>query len=138
MQARALPGRGHSSLQTGVDGLIRKTGRNLQISEPGRCRGVNKDKNKGVRRCAKFRQTLGSDQESVDMTLTNQCKFEVLCSIEWDLQCAPSLSTSSADKGKKATTLDYLESWDITASASPCALDWEIKNVRWRCVATEG
>jgi hypothetical protein len=95
-------------------------------------------KAKSVRRCVDFKQTLASDEQSVDLRLTNGCKFEVLCSMEWKLECSSSEGTSSADKSKEATTLGHSESWDLNASASACETDWEIKNVTWQCVANEG
>jgi hypothetical protein len=107
-------------------------------AQPKKGKASKANKNKGVRRCVKFQQTLGSDEESVDLQLTNQCKFEVVCSIEWDLQCSSSAGSSIADTGKQATTLDFSESLDVNASAGACETDWEIKNVRWQCVATEG
>jgi hypothetical protein len=115
---------------------------NLSTAEaqPKKSRKAGKagKKSKGVRRCVKFEQTLGSDEESVDLQLTNKCKFEVVCSIEWDLQCSSSAGSSIAETGKKATTLNFSESLDVNASAGVCELDWEIKNVRWECVAVEG
>lgn len=101
-------------------------------------KGGKATKNKGVRRCVKFQQTLGSDEESVDLQLTNKCKFEVICSIEWDLSCSSSEGASIEDSGKKSTTLDFSEKLDVNASAGVCELDWEITNVRWECVAVEG
>lgn len=95
-------------------------------------------KAKGVRRCVDFKQTLASDEESVDLQLTNSCKFEISCSVEWKLECSSSAGKSLKDDSKKETSLDHLESWDLNASASACETDWEIKNVNWQCVASEG
>lgn len=95
-------------------------------------------KAKGVRRCVDFTQSLASDEESVDLQLTNSCNFEISCSVEWKLECSTSVGTSLTDQSKKATSLDHLESWDLNASASACETDWEIKNVSWQCIASEG
>jgi hypothetical protein len=90
---------------------------------------------RGVRRCVDFKQSLAGDEESVDLQLTNSCKFEILCSVEWEVQCSSSEGTRTADEAKEATTLEFSESWDLNASASACERDWEIKNVSWQCVA---
>ena len=94
-------------------------------------------KAKGVRRCVDFKQTLASDEESVDLQLTNSCNFEISCSVEWKLECSSTTGKSLADDRKKETSLDHLESWDLNASASACETDWEIKNVNWQCVASD-
>jgi hypothetical protein len=105
-------------------------------AQPKKARKAGKAKKaKSVRRCVQFKQTLAEDQESVDLQLTNSCKFEVLCSVEWELQCSSSQGSNTADESKEATTIDLSESWELNASASACEVDWEIKNVSWQCVA---
>ncbi len=93
---------------------------------------------KTVRKCVNFTQTLGSDEESVDLQLTNSCKFEVECTVQWELQCSSERGAQVADESSKATTLEQSQSWDLRASTDACEVDWEIKNVSWQCVAREG
>jgi hypothetical protein len=97
--------------------------------------GKAKKKIRGVRRCVDFKQSLAADEESVDLQLTNGCKFDILCSVEWEVQCSSPEGKRTEDESKEATTLGFSESWDLNASASACELDWEIKNVSWQCVA---
>ncbi len=92
---------------------------------------------KSVRRCVNFTQTLGTDEESVDLQLTSDCKFEIACSVQWELQCSSSEGNEEKDASTQATTLEYAESWNLNASASVCEVDWEIRNVSWQCAARE-
>lgn len=98
----------------------------------------NSGKAKSVRRCIKFRQTLGADEESVDLQLTSKCKIEVVCSLEWEVVCSSHESDSvSTSEGSRSTTLDFLEEWQVNASAGSCESDWEIDKVRWHCLPAE-
>lgn len=91
---------------------------------------------KSVRRCMTFKQSMGKDLESVDLRLTSRCKFEVVCSIEYQLVCSPETS-EAAEINKNSSRLDFQDSWNVSASASSCEADWEIQNVRWSCTASE-
>ena len=108
----------------------KKSGKAKKARKGGKAKKV-----RSVRRCVNFKQSLGSDESSVDLQLTNSCKFEVLCSVEWEVQCSSSKGTRTEDESKKGTTLGHSESWDLNASANVCESDWEIKNVSWQCVA---
>ena len=91
--------------------------------------------NKSVRRCVRFSQQLGKDEESVDLRLENKCKFEVRCSLTWKLSCAGPGSSATSEPSERSTTLDSHDDWTINASAATCEEDWEVGQVRWNCVA---
>jgi hypothetical protein len=110
-------------------------GKDIGAKKAKRAKKAKKAK-KGVRRCVRFTQTLGSDEESVDLELVSECKFEVDCSVQWELQCSSPHGDEPADESSEATTLSTSESFSLNASASSCDLDWEIKNVTWKCVAS--
>ncbi len=90
-----------------------------------------------VRQCMKFKQKLGDDQESVDFSLTSSCEFAVVCSIEWEVSCTTDDKSEIADKGKRSTTVDPKDRWEVNASASVCEESWEIQKVRWSCAPVD-
>ncbi len=96
-----------------------------------------KKKAKSVRKCMKFSQTLGTDEESVDLTLTSKCKFEVVCSLEWELSCSTNEGTETAAPESRSTTLEFSDQWSVNASAASCEEDWKVGDVRWSCVPAQ-
>ena len=92
-------------------------------------------KSKSVRGCMKFSQNLGADEESVDLKLQSKCKFEVVCSLEWELTCTGDDGSRLSSPAKRSTTLDFTEDWSISASAATCDADWEVGDVKWNCAA---
>ena len=91
---------------------------------------------KSVRRCMGFKQRMGEDLESVDLSLTSRCKFEVVCSLEYQVVCSED-QPDDIETTKRSSTLDFQDRWDLKASASRCEQDWEVQNVRWSCAAID-
>ena len=90
-----------------------------------------KKKNKNAQRCVNFEQSLGSDEESVELSLSSHCGFEVICSLEWELRCE---GAPGAEEFSKRSRLEVGERWDVLASASTCSEgDWQVDRVRWTC-----
>ena len=108
-------------------------------AQPAKVKTKKKTKAKSVRRCMKFRQSMGEGESSVDFSLTSTCKISVVCQLEWDLQCSSGDEdeAETISSSKKTTTLDFSDTWEVNASASSCDLDWEINNVRWHCTPAE-
>ena len=98
-------------------------------------KGKRAGRSQSVRQCMKFSQSLGDDEASVDLKLKSQCKFEVACSLEWELRCTGDDGTKTSEPDKRSTTLDFSDRWSIKASADTCEGDWEVADVRWNCVA---
>ena len=92
-------------------------------------------KAKRVRRCMTFSQSLGSDEESVDLKLQSQCKFEVVCAMEWELTCTGDNGSSTSETARRSTSMDFTDTWSINATATSCEADWEVGDVKWNCVA---
>lgn len=96
-----------------------------------------KPKRENVRKCMRFHQSLGADEESVDMTLTSHCKSEVACKLEWDVICSLDSNAAPTSKVSRSTSMDLGDTWEQTASANVCDNDWQIGSIRWSCVAIQ-
>jgi len=94
-------------------------------------------KSKNVRRCMRFTQKIGADEESVDLSLQSNCKFEVICSLEWELTCESDDGEASSNPGKRSQTLLFAEDFKVNASASMCEESWEVGDVKWNCVPAD-
>ncbi len=84
----------------------------------------------------KFSQTLGADEESVDLELTSKCNFEVICSLEWELSCSTNAGTATAAPESRSMTMEFTDRFRVNASAASCEEDWKVGDVRWSCVPT--
>ncbi len=91
-------------------------------------------KTKNVRKCVRFSQQIGADEESVDLTLKSNCKFEVICSLEWELTCSGDDGEASSAPGKRSASMLFAEDFKVNASASMCEESWEVGDVKWNCV----
>lgn len=109
------------------------------VKAPAKTKKVvkRKGRSKSVRHCMKFTQRLGADEESVDLKLKSQCKFEVVCSLEWELTCTDDSGAKTSLPGKQSTSLEFTDDWSINASAATCETDWEVGDVRWNCVPAD-
>lgn len=94
-------------------------------------------KSKSVRQCMHFSQKLGADEESVDLALTSNCKFEVVCTLEWQLSCSDDDGTASSTPNTRSTSMLFAEDFQINASAATCDESWEVGGVKWNCVAAD-
>ena len=84
-----------------------------------------------IKKCMRFSQQLGSDEESVDIKLTNQCRQEVMCTVEWKVVCGNGGAVASTNK--RSTTLETAQSLELNASAASCEEDWAVEDVGWSC-----
>ena len=114
----------------------RKSKRKGKSKSKSKGKGKSKSKSKSVRQCMKFSQSLGVDEESVDLKLRSRCKFEVECSLEWELSCTGEDGAKSSSPASRSTSMDFTDDWRINASATSCEGDWEVGDVKWNCVAS--
>lgn len=106
---------------------------------PKKKRVVKRDRKKikSVRHCMDFSQRLGADEESVELQLESGCKFDVMCSLEWDLTCTNDDGSKTSTPQKHSSSLEFTDAWNLSASAAMCEADWELADVKWNCVAVE-
>lgn len=95
-----------------------------------------KARKKSIRQCMSFSQKMGTDDESVELSLKSRCQVSVVCSLEWEVTCVDD-GTRATTPGKRSSSLEYSDSLFATASAAQCAESWELDAVKWNCVPAE-
>lgn len=96
-----------------------------------------KARKKSIRQCMTFTQKMGTEEESVELSLKSQCQPSVVCSLEWEITCVDDDGTRATTPGKRSSSLEYSDSLFATASAAQCAESWELDAVKWNCVPAE-
>jgi hypothetical protein len=95
---------------------------------------ADKKKRQSIKDCTSFDQVDRTDDDAVDLTVSNRCEATLACSIRWQLVCAP--GTRKAKRSKHASTFELAPdaSETATASAAACGFEgWEISEISWSC-----
>lgn len=93
-----------------------------------------KPKRVKIARCVKYSQKRGSDEQSVNVGLRNQCRYAVSCTVEWKITCEDDDADTPARVQARTVDLGRGAREIINASAAACGdASWAVDDIKWTC-----